>query len=534
MTSTALRAAGLWLVATALAAAQTAPNGSGGGPDRSDAFFRKGEVPRLEIDLKAADLERLKEAPRTYHPADVRENEKTLYAAAVKLKGAAGSYRDWDDKPGLTLRFDRADKQGRFKDLRKVHLNNAAQDESYLHELLAGEMMRAAGVPAPRCTHARVRLNGRDVGLYVVKEGFDREFLKRWFKAPDGALYDGGFCQDVDAALERDAGSGPEDRADLKALLAAAQDPDVKRRWASLEQTVEIKPFVTFMAMELMLAHWDGYTANRNNYRLYFEPSTRKAHFLPHGMDQVWTEIDHPILDGPSGLVASAVMKNPTWRALFRKRVGELLPLFAPEKLHPRVDELHARLKPTLTAMGPDVARDYEGRARRLKDRIAARAKSLREQATQPEPKPLAFVAKKPVALGPPWRPASESEDAKLADVKLAGERAYLVQAGPGRSCIAGWRKTVLLPRGRYRFQASVQTEDVEPLEAPENRGAGVRISGGARPDGFLGSVFGKTSEIEFEVTEEARDVELIAELRAAKGRAWFRVDGFRLTKLDR
>jgi hypothetical protein len=58
-------------------------------------------------------------------------------------------------------------------------------------ELICGELLRAAGVPAPRITHARVMLNGRNLGLYVLVEEFDKTFLGRHFSNPNGNCYDG-------------------------------------------------------------------------------------------------------------------------------------------------------------------------------------------------------------------------------------------------------------------------------------------------------------------------------------------------------
>ena len=59
--------------------------------------------------------------------------------------------------------------------------------------------------------------------MYVLKEGFDPTFLRNWFDKPTGNLYDGGFCREIDQALEKDCGNGPNDHSDLKALRAAAR-----------------------------------------------------------------------------------------------------------------------------------------------------------------------------------------------------------------------------------------------------------------------------------------------------------------------
>jgi hypothetical protein len=45
--------------------------------------------------------------------------------------------------------FDKFKGAERFHGMKKFHLNNCAQDGSYLNELIAGEMARVAGVCAP-------------------------------------------------------------------------------------------------------------------------------------------------------------------------------------------------------------------------------------------------------------------------------------------------------------------------------------------------------------------------------------------------
>ena len=67
-------------------------------------------------------------------------------------------------------------------------------------------MARAAGVPAIRCTHALVKLNGRDLGLYVFTEGYTKDFLAQYFKDASGDLYESGFLKDINEELGKDEG----------------------------------------------------------------------------------------------------------------------------------------------------------------------------------------------------------------------------------------------------------------------------------------------------------------------------------------
>lgn len=500
--------------------------------DPSDVFFKKGEIPRLKLELAPADVEKLKANPRAYVPCRIRENDKTVYEGfEVKLKGSAGSFREFDDKPALTLKLDRDEKAENFHGLSKFHLNNSVQDDTYLREYLGSEIFRAAGVATARVTHARVWLNERDVGFYVLKEGFDKLLLKRWYENPDGNLYDGGFCQDVDADLEKDCGKGPKDHSDLRALREACAEPDLSKRWPLLAERLDLKSFTTFMAVELMIAHWDGYCLNSNNYRLYIDSRTGKASFLAHGMDQVLQDPEASILDAPGSIVASSVMKNPEWRAAYRKRIGELLPLFDADKLGRKIDEASKRIEAVLDK---DAAHAHAEAAQGLKELLAARQRSLERQRLQPEPRPLVFTPNIPVRIDG-WKPMSMSEDATVEELKQAGENVLHVACGASGSCVAGFRRGVLLAKGRYRLHGLLQVKDVAPLaeEGAAGSGAGLRISGETRADGLVGTNAYKPVQFEFEVAEEQRDVELVVELRASKGELSIKAQSLRLTRLQ-
>ena len=508
----------------------------------SDAFFTQGMIPDLRIEIPDAEMEKLLAGPRTfvigsprpYVQGTIRENGTTTYQnVAIKLKGSAGSFRPADDRPALSINVAKYEKEQTFHGLSKFHLNNSVQDDTYLHEWICEELLRAANIPATRVTHARVWLNNRDLGLYVLKSSFDKSFLQRHFTDAKGNLYEGGFVQDIDAELEKDEGKGPDDRSDLTALLEACREPDAYKRWERVDELLNVEQFISFMAMEMMIGHWDGYTLNHNNYRLYFDPTTNQAHFLPHGMDQVFNDPNASIINFPSSIVGSIVMMNGEWRARFRERVGELLELFSPtDKLLKRIDVAHARLRPVLFKMNPQTASDHDGRVNRLKERISARVENLLKQQSQPDPKPRDFDDDGRLKLTD-WTPVSESPDAKLEVVQLPkGIRAYSIRCGAKSPCNASWRCKTLLAKGTYVLHANVQTKTVVAKDEKNVAvGAGVRISGMDRSNVRKGTAPWTPLEFEFTVLEDLRNVEFVAELRARKGEVWYEVDSLYLTR---
>ncbi len=501
--------------------------------DPSDAFFDEGRIPQLRIKLKEPQEKTLREDLRRYvkctvvetlpNPDDPDTTRETTYSeVALKLKGAAGSFRELDDKPAFTLNVNKHVKRQSFHGLHKFHLNNSVQDESYLSEWICADIGRDAKVPATRVTHARVWLNGRDLGLYVLKEGFDEPFLTRHFGNATGNLYDGGFLQDVEVDLEKDSGKGPDDHSDLRALKAACDEPDAALRWPAIEKQLDVDAFLTFMAFERMTCHWDGYTPNKNNYRIYFDSKDSRARFLPHGMDQMFGDPGFPILEFPPTIVSSAVMHNPEWRKRYRERISELLPLFKARRLHDKLDVALSRLKPVVNALGDDFARAHADRVRELKERITAREPALREQLEHGDPTPIEFDENNQVEIAD-WYGAQQTDDSLLEEVDPETDRRYSIQVGESGQCVASWRRRVLLAQGRYRIEGRLKTEGVEPRTDDQGTGAGIRISGGRRDNKLTGDTDWKTVTYDFEVTDDMRDVELVAELRATKGRLWLK-----------
>ncbi len=259
--------------------------------DASDTFFEHPSIPKIFLKVSLDQEAKLNENARQYVKCTLIDNgAKEFIEVGLKLKGAAGSFQDLSGKPAFTINVSKFHKKQTFHELEKFHLNNSVQDELYTNEWLCSSICRDAGLPAPRVSHARVWFNDRDLGLYVLKEGFDRRFLNRHFSDPTGNLYDGGFCQDIDVDLEKDSGDGCSDNSDIHALKEACCESEPKLRTGKLMQHLNVNAFQTFMAIEMMCCHWDGYVSNRNNYRIYFSSNTNRAHFFPHGMDQMFQD----------------------------------------------------------------------------------------------------------------------------------------------------------------------------------------------------------------------------------------------------
>ena len=232
------------------------------------------------------------------------------------------------------------------------------------------------GVPACRCTHALVELNGRKAGLYILKEGFDKTFLHRHFENPNGNLYDGGFLTDINGDLKLDCGID-NGRKDLKELVKACNEGDANKRYALMEKLVDVDKFTASAALQMITADWDGYIRKPNNYRIYFDPKSGKAVVIPHGMDQMWQNPGEGLWHGWGGMIARAIMDHPEGKKKVIAKLKELTEKhFTIEKMHKRIDEIFPRAKVAMATINKDWA--FEGQMKALKERIKQRVEFLK------------------------------------------------------------------------------------------------------------------------------------------------------------
>ncbi|MCX8156156.1 MAG: CotH kinase family protein [Verrucomicrobiae bacterium] len=492
-------------------------------------LFTNGPIPFIQIEVSREAYESLRRNPRQNVTATVREGGKTYVNVALHLKGAAGSFRPVDNKPGMMLHFGRHTPDQRFHGLRKIMLNNSVQDPSYLNEKICGYLFRLAGVPSPRTGHAVVELNGRRLGLYVLKEDFHEDFLKRHFRPATGNLYDIKPGRDINEELTLDFGEGLPDRADLKAAVAACQERNPELRWQKLQAALDVERFVSMMAIEALASHWDGYSRNRNNFRIYAAPDTGRLVFMPNDLDQLFRDPGHSIFDpGENGLVTKTILQTPPARQMFLRRSCFIATnIFNYTDLSNRVNQTAFRLKEALKSINDtSTLRDVENRQRELLRALAVRAETARKQTLELAQRLARFDQDGACPL-PQWMPIYEGG----ADLKIQRQpHALYIRAGHGGA--PSFRARLMLPVGRYRFEGRVRTAAVQALKSPLGAGAGLWAVGKpARDQGMDGTADWQVLAYNFEVTLDWEEVELVCELRAKGGEAWFDVPSLRLLR---
>jgi spore coat protein H len=317
------------------------------------------------------------------------------FLAAVHLKGSA-TFEGIDAQPGnisnpksyvetqrkafkrpsFTIDFAEYDQKQRFHGLRKIHLNNSRHDPSLLCEFIGGELFRSVNVPAARTAHARVFLNDRSLGVYVLKEGFEEEFLAQHFSRTDGKIYEGSEFGRFLMVLRKLGVRPIEEQGD---------------RWQRLKHSIDVERFASMFAMELLVCHFDGYGVGGNNYRFYDDPETGRFVLMVHGMDLLFTNKAIPLtpaqLDNINDPDRRGILANVFWstlegRELYAKRLPEIFANHLHlEPLTNRVLELAKPIRAEIECVeGRDAANKYDGEVDQLVQRIANRRHEVDRQ----------------------------------------------------------------------------------------------------------------------------------------------------------
>jgi hypothetical protein len=220
-------------------------------------------------------------------------------------------------------------------------------------------------------------------------------------------------------------------------------------------------------------------------------------------------------------------MTLPGTRELYLARVAELRTnLFLEDRLTNRVHELARRIRPTLAAYSPEMATEHDFHVAQLCDRIVERAKSISEQIASPG-EPVWFDSHGMAVLNN-WTPQAGSRrrgTVQFEEAEQDGRRVLRIEAG-GRGGSGAWRTRALLKSGDYRFEGKVQTRGVGGMGGAILRLSGARDAWPQASDDQW-SVFSYS----FTVAQPLAEVELLCELRTARGEVWFDAASLRLVR---
>ena len=251
-----------------------------------------------------------------------------------------GSPEGWhkESKPQMKIRFDRWNKDARFRGLRSMNLEYLRNRDAPVRDRLAMWFMREAGLPASRVNHVHLQVKKggsevEDFGLYMNIEPVDREFLEDRFADPSGNLYKGGWIKKTNRDETNDC--------DIWALndpviyeMEKPEDADHSEFFAALAPTMDVEQFLRVMAAEVLIQTKDNLANGSTNFYFYNHPGQNFV-AIPWDLDVVLAD-DHcdadtdlfvTVEDEPcseAGELRYLMMLNPDWKKRFEDQLVDL------------------------------------------------------------------------------------------------------------------------------------------------------------------------------------------------------------------
>jgi spore coat protein CotH len=332
--------AGFMLALPASALAAERPPASPATALTDEDLFDQTVVNDLRLTMKAEDWAALKATflEDTYYRADMAWRGQVVPIVGVRSRGS-GSRNP--HKPGLKVDFGRYVDQ-KFLGLKSVVLANAVQDPSMLKQRVSMLMFERMGLPAPRVTHVRVFVNDAYLGLYMLIEPIDKNFLARAFgtdqngkKENDGYLYEYAW---KDAYQWDYLGSDlqiyaelfePKTRETDAPSLLYGQFDDLFRttnevRDGDFEPAVgeflDLRTFVRYLAVENFIAERDGFLGywGPNNFYMYRFQGRKLMQMIPWDKDLAFWAPDYDIFQGvEDNVLARRALAIPALRRTY-------------------------------------------------------------------------------------------------------------------------------------------------------------------------------------------------------------------------
>ena len=309
------------------------------------------------------------ESPYTYVEASVSIDGVVFPKVGLRKKGFIGSLSH--TRPSLKIKLNHINKKSDIEGLTNLTLNNNKQDTSLVSQFMGYALFNAIGSPVPRCAYAKVTVNGENLGIYSHVETIRKPLLKRAFGNSKGPLYEGtvvDFYENWENSFEHKRGDDTRGSAQINALIDVLADP--KTTEADLGKLVDLESFYRFWATEGLVGFWDGYSGNKNNFFLYLNPEDNKFHFIPWGMDSIFTKqskLDFmndaraPISVKTQGLIAYKLYQFESGRRRYREVLTEILDKhWNASELLAALDKIAIMVEPHLVSAQRVIEEDWD------------------------------------------------------------------------------------------------------------------------------------------------------------------------------
>lgn len=274
--------------------------------EEQETLFGFDKMATVDLEMPEETWQKIvsKASDKNYRECSVTVNGERFDNVAIRTKGAS-SLDDVklmkSDRYSFTLKLNKYEKGQSCQGLTKLLLNNNIWDATQMKDAVVYDMCRYIGLPAPRTNYARITLNGKLHGYYLLVEPIDKRFCRHnWpdedtniYKPYHNLAYKGEDMKHYTEISDYAKVRGGE--ASMQRVVEALKSVDEGR---DIEEHVDVESVMKYMALQTIAVNFDCMTGNNTqNYYL------READGIGEGADEGGDPVH---VGGPEGSAAEA------------------------------------------------------------------------------------------------------------------------------------------------------------------------------------------------------------------------------------
>ncbi|MBI3501607.1 MAG: CotH kinase family protein [Bacteroidetes bacterium] len=285
----------------------------------------------------------------------------------VKFKGNS-TFGCCGRKRPIRLTFNEYATGKKFDGLTIFELNNMVLDPSYMREKLMLDFMNKKGLPAPRCTYAKVSFNGQYVGLYKMIEQVDKQFISTHYHNWGGNLFKGdpmgtlGWMGSNPASYYPDyelhSNTTANNWSDFVNLIDNINNTPAANFYDTLETNLNTTPIIKQWAARNLFVDLDSYFHSPHNYYLYHNTVTNKFEWNTWDVSvsfgfYFWPEdsvekVSILMSNGPP--LTTRMLANNTYKTTYLNTICDYLDYLDTTVMSPIIDSIANVIRPSIYA----------------------------------------------------------------------------------------------------------------------------------------------------------------------------------------
>lgn len=233
-----------------------------------------------------------------YLLASVEIDGQVIDSIGVRFKGNSSFNSYPGDKKPFKLDFNEFKSGQKYDGMKKLNLNNAFKDPTFMREKLAYDFARNVWLNTPRCGYANLYINNVYFGLYNVVEQVDATFLKNRYGNKDGNLFKGDpqgslqffgyMASSYYNKYELKTNETLNDWSDLVNLIDKINNSGPSNFKDSVQKVLNMSMYLKNRAMNILFANLDSYDGSGHNYYIYHESNTYRFEWIPWDVNEAF------------------------------------------------------------------------------------------------------------------------------------------------------------------------------------------------------------------------------------------------------